>query len=170
MSDTAANPEVYNQFFSTFQNEKTETKALLEERRVLQQALCSTNEELIEEMKKNDIHCIKMESDSSDPDAKPLFVRLYENKKRTRPISIQTVGDCLFGKDEVEDEEVDERWEDKIEKAYEQVQENLSVQKEREKKKKADEKKRMEKRKRKVRDIKKRKEEEDAKKLKMGDD
>ncbi len=163
-----ATPEVYNQFFDTFQNERAETKALLEERRTLQQALGSTNEELIDEMKKHGITCIKMDSDSADPDTKPLYIRLYENKKRTRPISIKTVGDCIFGKDEEEDEgeENDEKWAQKIEQAYEQVQENLAVQHEQEKKKKTDEKKRMEKRKRKVREIKKRKEEEDAKKLK----
>lgn len=166
MSEAATNPEIYDKFFSTFQNERTETKSLLEERRTLQQALGATNEELIEEMKKQGIHCIKMDADSSDPDAKPLYVRLYENKKRTRPINIKTMGDCLFGRDDAEEEEAEETWEEKIEKAFEQVQEQLAAQKEREKKKKDEEKKRMEKRKRKVREIKKRKAEEDAKRLK----
>lgn len=166
MSDVTTNPEIYEQFFNTFQNEKTETKALLEERRTLQQALGATNDELIDEMKKHRIQCIKMDSDSADPDAKPLFVRLYENKKRTRPINIHTIGDCLFGKDAVENTEAQETWDIKVDRAFKQVQQNLTIQKEKETKKKTDEKKRMEKRKRKVRDIKKRKMEEDAKKLK----
>ena len=159
--------ELYDRFYETFQGEKEESGALLGERRELQTALGATNEELIEEMKKQGITCIKMDAGSDDPDAKPLYVRLTENKKRTRPVSIKTIGDTLFGRDdEEEDGEEEDHWAQKVEEAYAQVQDIIAAGKEKEKKQKAEDKKRMEKRKRKVKEIKKRKAEEDAKKLK----
>lgn len=158
--------DLYDRFYETFQGEKEESGALLEERREIQTELGATNEELIEEMKKQGITCIKMDAGSDDPDAKPLYVRLTENKKRTRPISIKTIGDTLFGRDEEEDGEEEDHWAQKVEEAYAQVQDIIAARKEKEKKQKAEDKKRMEKRKRKVKEIKKRKAEEDAKKLK----
>ena len=154
--------ELYDKFYHATHEAKGETADLMQDKRALQQTLASTGEELIGEMKKHGITCIEIESGIKDADAKPLYIRLVENKKRTRPINIQTIGNCIYGNEDEDDAAAEDLWSKKVDDAFTQVQEMLSEKKEKERAKKAEEKKRVEKRKRKVKEIKKRKEEGDA--------